>query len=418
MPGSGRDALPPDHALRDVIVAGVALASRLGGRSAWSRDHVAQYVSVTLPGARPALAALAAVPVVGPILAAAVAAVGADRTVISLSPAVWSDPLRLLERCGTSSATPADRRGACRGASRTSWAPRRGPRGGALLRRGDGRRRRLPGRVERLRHRAGPESLRGYGLDDDAMALASGILASPRPPSTQATTSGVVADPRRPSSPWGGRREPARRAGPRGHRAPPGPRHPPGPARGAAPSAGDPPGIVILHTTPTPPTPRPAPSCASSARVWLQAPANPSCRGPWPRPPAPRCAGGEAARLGAGVLSSTWGPERPGLQGLDCARDRGPRAALLAPARPRSSPRWRRTAAPCSRCPRTTARLAPPAVGGAPRPHVAGAVAPAAGLPAPGSKGAPPTTIRGSRARWTMQAEQWGRWVRQGAVRA
>ncbi len=94
---AGVTLLPPDHALRDVIVAGVALASRLGGRSAWSRDHVAEYVSVTLPGAGPALAALAAVPVVGPILAAAVAAVGADRTVISLSPAVWSDPLRLLE---------------------------------------------------------------------------------------------------------------------------------------------------------------------------------------------------------------------------------------------------------------------------------------------------------------------------------
>jgi hypothetical protein len=35
-----------------------------------------------------------------------------------------------------------------------------------------------------------------------------------------------------------------------------------------------------------------------------------------------------------------------------------------------------------------------------------------------GKKDAPPTTIRGSRARWTMQAEQWARRVERGQVRA
>lgn len=177
---AGVTLLPPDHALRDVIVAGVALASRLGGRSAWSRDHVAQYVSVTLPGAGPALAALAAVPVVGPILAAAVAAVGADRTVISLSPAVWSDPLRLLEtvrhelghagqiaRGGLpwciAYLVGAEARAAgeapCYAAGMAVAVAFRGVSSGYAT-------------VRAL------ESLRGYGLDDDAMALASGILAS------------------------------------------------------------------------------------------------------------------------------------------------------------------------------------------------------------------------------------------------
>jgi hypothetical protein len=78
-----------------VIVAGVALASRVGGGS-WDRDDVAQRVSVTLPGAGGALVALRAVPVVGPILAEAALAAGLGRTVVSISPVTWESPIDLL----------------------------------------------------------------------------------------------------------------------------------------------------------------------------------------------------------------------------------------------------------------------------------------------------------------------------------
>lgn len=179
---AGVTLLPPDHALRDVIVAGVALASRLGGRSAWSRDHVAQYVSVTLPGAGPALAALAAVPVVGPILAAAVAAVGADRTVISLSPAVWSDPLRLLETVRHELGHAGQIR-----AGGLPWciaylvgAEARAAGEAPCYAAGMAVRVRLGGESTAAAAESAMRSLQGYGLDADALALAAGIIASAR----------------------------------------------------------------------------------------------------------------------------------------------------------------------------------------------------------------------------------------------
>ena len=179
---AGVTLLPPDHALRDVIVAGVALASRLGGRSAWSRDHVAEYVSVTLPGAGPALAALAAVPVVGPILAAAVAAVGADRTVISLSPAVWSDPLRLLETVRHELGHAGQIR-----AGGLPWciayilgAEARAAGEAPCYAAGMAVRVRLGGESSAAAAEGAMRSLAGYGLDADALALASGIVASAR----------------------------------------------------------------------------------------------------------------------------------------------------------------------------------------------------------------------------------------------
>lgn len=179
---AGVTLLPPDHALRDVIVAGVALASRLGGRSAWSRDHVAEYVSVTLPGAGPALAALAAVPVVGPILAAAVAAVGADRTVISLSPAVWSDPLRLLETVRHELGHAGQIR-----AGGLPWciaylvgAEARAAGEAPCYAAGMAVRVRLGGESTAAAAEGAMRSLQGYGLDADALALAAGIIASAR----------------------------------------------------------------------------------------------------------------------------------------------------------------------------------------------------------------------------------------------
>lgn len=179
---AGVTLLPPDHALRDVIVAGVALASRLGGRSAWSRDHVAEFVSVTLPGAGPALAALAAVPVVGPILAAAVAAVGADRTVISLSPAVWSDPLRLLEtvRHELGHAGQIARGGLPWCIAYILGAEARAAGEAPCYAAGMAVRVRLGGESTAAAAESAMRSLQGYGLDADALRLAAGILASAR----------------------------------------------------------------------------------------------------------------------------------------------------------------------------------------------------------------------------------------------
>lgn len=179
---AGVTLLPPDHALRDVIVAGVALASRLGGRSAWSRDHVAEFVSVTLPGAGPALAALAAVPAVGPILAAAVAAVGADRTVVSLSPAVWSDPLRLLEtvRHELGHAGQIARGGLPWCIAYLVGAEARAAGEAPCYAAGMAVQVRLGGASTQAAYESAMRSLGGYGLDADALALAAGILASAR----------------------------------------------------------------------------------------------------------------------------------------------------------------------------------------------------------------------------------------------
>lgn len=179
---AGVTLLDPEHPLRDVIVAGVALASRLGGRSAWSRDHVAEYVSVTLPGAGPALAALAAVPVVGPILAAAVAAVGADRTVISLSPAVWSDPLRLLEtvRHELGHAGQIARGGLPWCIAYLVGAEARAAGEAPCYAASMAVRVRLGGESTAAAAESAMRSLQGYGLDADALALAAGIIASAR----------------------------------------------------------------------------------------------------------------------------------------------------------------------------------------------------------------------------------------------
>ncbi len=179
---AGVTLLDPEHPLRDVIVAGVALASRLGGRSAWSRDHVAEYVSVTLPGTGPALAALAAVPVVGPILAAAVAAVGADRTVISLSPAVWSDPLRLLEtvRHELGHAGQIARGGLPWCIAYLVGAEARAAGEAPCYAASMAVRVRLGGESTAAAAESAMRSLQGYGLDADALRLAAGIIASAR----------------------------------------------------------------------------------------------------------------------------------------------------------------------------------------------------------------------------------------------
>jgi len=178
---AGVTLLDPAHPLRDVIVAGVALASRVGGGS-WDRDDVAQRVSVTLPGAGGALVALRAVPVVGPILAEAALAAGLGRTVISLSPAVWSDPLRLLEtvRHELGHAGQIARGGLPWCIAYILGAEARAAGEAPCYAAGMAVRVRLGGESTAAAAESAMRSLQGYGLDAEALALAAGIIASAR----------------------------------------------------------------------------------------------------------------------------------------------------------------------------------------------------------------------------------------------
>lgn len=178
---AGVTLLDPEHPLRDVIVAGVALASRVGGGS-WDRDDVAQRVSVTLPGAGGALVALRAVPVVGPILAEAALVAGLGRTVISLSPVTWESPIGLL-------ATVAHELGHA-GQIRAGGLPwciaylvgaeARAAGEAPCYAAGMAVQVRLGGASTQAAYESAMRSLGRYGLDADALALAAGILASAR----------------------------------------------------------------------------------------------------------------------------------------------------------------------------------------------------------------------------------------------
>ena len=178
---AGVTLLDPEHPLRDVIVAGVALASRVGGGS-WDRDDVAQRVSVTLPGAGPALSLLRAVPGVGPILAEAALVAGLGRTVISLSPVTWESPIGLL-------ATVAHELGHA-GQIRAGGLPwciaylvgaeARAAGEAPCYAAGMAVQVRLGGASTQAAYESAMRSLGRYGLDADALALAAGILASAR----------------------------------------------------------------------------------------------------------------------------------------------------------------------------------------------------------------------------------------------
>jgi len=85
MPGSGG---------REAVLLGLAAVHALSG-DGWDLAHARQHVSTTLPGAgSPALAALALIPVAGPILAGLASAF--KRTTVSLSPAALADGLALV----------------------------------------------------------------------------------------------------------------------------------------------------------------------------------------------------------------------------------------------------------------------------------------------------------------------------------
>lgn len=178
---AGVTLLPPEHPLRDVIVSGVALASRVAGGT-WHRDDVEERVSVTLPGAGGALVALRAVPVVGPILAEAALAAGLGRTVISVSPVTWESPIGLL-------ATIAHELGHAGQIARGGmpWciaylvgAEARAAGEAPCYAASMAVRVRLGGESSAAAAEGAMRSLAGYGLDADALRLASGIIASAR----------------------------------------------------------------------------------------------------------------------------------------------------------------------------------------------------------------------------------------------
>lgn len=87
--------IEPDDPVRTVIAAAVYAGHKVGGGS-WTHAHVTEHISVTLPGAGPALGLLRAVPTAGPLLAAAGEAAGLGRTVVSIAPSTWQRPVELV----------------------------------------------------------------------------------------------------------------------------------------------------------------------------------------------------------------------------------------------------------------------------------------------------------------------------------
>ena len=87
------ELLLPGRPEREAVLLGMAAYHAISGHG-WSLDHAREHVSVTLPGAGPALDLLAMVPVVGPILAAL--SHGFRRTTVMLSPSAMRDGVVLM----------------------------------------------------------------------------------------------------------------------------------------------------------------------------------------------------------------------------------------------------------------------------------------------------------------------------------
>jgi hypothetical protein len=177
---AGITLLRPDHPLRDVIVAGVALASKIGG-STLTRDDIAARISVALPGAGPALSLLRGVPGVGPILAAAGEAAGVGKdAVVSISPQTWASPIDLLatiqHELGHVGSIRRGRLPWCLAilVSAEARAAGEAPCYGASM----AVLHSLGGWSSQAAYERAMHALGGYALDADALVLASGILKS------------------------------------------------------------------------------------------------------------------------------------------------------------------------------------------------------------------------------------------------
>lgn len=174
---AGVELILPGDPRRDAIVALVALGHSVQGTGV-TRAHVADSVTVTLPGVPGAAAALLSlIPFVGPALAALAAANG--RTSVCLSPAALASGVDALATylheeghvgsiakggliyCGAYLLAPEVRAGGeapCYGAGMAVRVACGVPVAEAA--------------ADALR------SLDGYGLDDDARALVHGVVAS------------------------------------------------------------------------------------------------------------------------------------------------------------------------------------------------------------------------------------------------
>jgi len=87
------ELLLPGRPEREAVLLGMAAYHAISGHG-WDLAHAREHVSVTLPGAGPALDLLAMVPVVGPILAAL--SHGFRRTTVMLSPSAMRDGVVLM----------------------------------------------------------------------------------------------------------------------------------------------------------------------------------------------------------------------------------------------------------------------------------------------------------------------------------
>lgn len=87
------ELLLPGRPEREAILLGIAAVHALSGRG-WDLAFARERVSVTLPGAGPALDLMAMIPVAGPILASL--AHGFRRTTVMLAPGILDDGLELI----------------------------------------------------------------------------------------------------------------------------------------------------------------------------------------------------------------------------------------------------------------------------------------------------------------------------------
>lgn len=91
---AGVELLMPGSGGREAVLHGLAAVHAIGG-DGWDLGYAREHVSTTLPGIGSAgLAALAMIPVAGPILAGL--AQSFERTTVSLSPAAMRDGLTLI----------------------------------------------------------------------------------------------------------------------------------------------------------------------------------------------------------------------------------------------------------------------------------------------------------------------------------
>lgn len=91
------DLVLPGDPRRELVVLAMALVHSLKG-TGWTREHIAQNVSVTVPGMGVLAQLLHDVPVAGPMLG--FLADAAARPMVMLSPTAWGDSVTLLGTIG------------------------------------------------------------------------------------------------------------------------------------------------------------------------------------------------------------------------------------------------------------------------------------------------------------------------------